>query len=148
MSDDITVEFVAGSSGADQAELEQLTQALRGEILQLEDVDSVERASAGPAPDGTRSGELAAIGKLIVAAVPGAEAAVKVLAVIRTWMGGRAAGAPTLKMTVGGNSIEIAADDDQQDALVEQFIKSVQASAAAGQPASPDSAPAASVTEG
>lgn len=130
MGDDITVEFVTGpDSEADEAELEQLTLALRQEILQLDDVDSVEQASAGPAPDGTRSGELAAIGSLIVSAVPGVEAAVKVLAVIRSWLGGRAGGAPTLKMTVGGNSIEIAADDDQQDALVEQFIKSLQASA-------------------
>ena len=141
MSDDIKVEFVTGAgSEADEAEIEQLTLALRAEILQLEDVDSVEQASAGPAPDGTRSGELAAIGSLIVSAVPGVEAAAKVLGVIRSWLGGRAAGAPTLKMTVGGNSIEIAADDDQQDALVQQFIKTLQASSAAP--------PAAPATEG
>jgi hypothetical protein len=136
MSDDITVEFVTGpDSEADEAELEQLTLALRGEILQLEDVDAVEQASAGPAPEGHRAGELAAIGKLIVSVVPGVDAAAKVLEVIRTWLGGRAAGAPTLKMTVGGNTIEIAADDDQQDALVQQFIKSLQSAAAA--PATP-----------
>ena len=134
MSDDILVEFVTGpDSAADDAELEQLTLALREEILQLDDVNTVEQATAGPAPDGTRSGELAAIGSLIVSAVPGVQAAAKVLAVIRSWLGGRSGGAPTLKMTVGGNSIEIAADDDQQDALVEQFIKTLQASTPGGQ---------------
>jgi len=139
MSDDITVEFVTGAgSAADDAELEQLTLALRQEILQLEDVDSVEQASAGPAPDGTRSGELAAIGALIVSAVPGVQAAAKVLEVIRSWLGGRAAGTPTLKMTVGGNSIEIAADDDQQDLLVKQFIKALENQAGTpGAPAAP-----------
>jgi hypothetical protein len=141
MSDDITVEFVTGpDSDADQAEVEQLTMALREEILQLEDVDSVEQASAGPAPEGHKAGELAAIGALIVSVVPGVEAAAKVLGVIQSWLSGRAAGTPTLKMTVGGNSIEIAADDDQKKALVDQFIQTLQAQAA--QPA-PPAAPAA-----
>jgi hypothetical protein len=143
MGDDITVEFVTGpDSEVDKEELERLTLSLRQEIGQLEDVDKVEQASAGPAPDGTRAGELAAIGKLIVSAVPGVEAAAKVLDVIRIWLGGRASGAPTLKMTIGGNSIEIAADDDQQDALVAQFIKSLQSQTA------PSAAPTAPATEG
>lgn len=128
MSDDITVEFVTGpGTDADEAELEQLTLALRQEILQLDDVDAVNQASAGPAPDGTRSGELAAIGSLVVTAVPGVQAAVKILQVVRSWLGGRGPSAPTLKMTVGGNTIEIVPDDDQQDALVQQFIKALQA---------------------
>ena len=133
MSDDITVEFVTGPGGdADEAELEQLTQALREEILQLDDVDSVAQASAGPAPDGTRSGELAAIGSLVVTAVPGVQAAVKILQVIRGWLGARTSSTPSLKMTVGGNTIEIVPDDDQQEALVQQFIKTLQASAPQG----------------
>lgn len=134
MSDDITVEFVTGpDSEADEAEIEQLTLALREEILQLDEVNAVEQATAGPAPDGVRSGELAAIGSLVVTAVPGVKAAVNILQVIRSWLGGRGPSAPTLKMTVGGNTIEIVPDDDQQDALVEQFIKSMQNSLAASQ---------------
>lgn len=136
MSDDILVEFVTGpDSEADDAELEQLTLALRQEILQLDDVSAVEQATS-PAPEGHKAGELAAIGSLIVSAVPGVEAAAKVLGVIRAWLGGRAAGTPTLKMTVGANSIELAADDDEQRLLVEQFIKALQASTAAA-PAPP-----------
>jgi hypothetical protein len=137
MSDDILVEFVTGpDSAADDEEVQQLTQALRAEILQLDDVNAVDQASAGPAPDGTRSGEMAAIGKLVVSAVPGAEAAVKVLQLIRVWLAGKPS-TPTLKMTVGGNSIEIVADDDQQDALVQQFIRTLQAGAAAPQGTTP-----------
>jgi hypothetical protein len=138
MSDDILVEFVTGpDSAADDAELEQLTQALRDEILQLDDVSTVEQASAVPAPDGTRGLDVAAIGSLVVSAVPGVQAAVKVLTVIRGWLAGRTRSTPALKMTVGGNSIEIVPDDDQQDALVEQFIKSLQAASAAPQATAP-----------
>jgi len=138
MGDDITVEFVTGpDSEADEAELEQLTLALRQEILQLDDVDNVEQASAGPAPEGHKAGELAAIGSLVVTAVPGVQAAVKILQVVRSWLGGRPPGSPTLKMTVGGNTIEINPNDAQKEALVEQFIKSLQAAA------TPPAAPAA-----
>jgi hypothetical protein len=137
MSDDILVEFVSGpDSEADDAELEELTLALREEILQLDDVNAVEQATAGPAPDGTRAIDVKAIGALIVSAVPGADSAVKILEVIRGWLAGKPS-TPTLKMTVGGNTIEIAADDDQQDALVAQFIKNLQASSTAPQATPP-----------
>ena len=38
-------------------------------------------------------------------------------------------------MTVGGNTIEIVPDDDQQDALVEQFIKSLETASQGTTPA-------------
>lgn len=127
MSDDITVEFVTGpGSEADAAEIEQLTLALREEILQLDEVNAVEQATAGPAPEGTRAIELAAIGSLLVSVAPGAAA--KVFQLVRAWLAGRPS-PPPLKITVGGNTIEIVPDDEQQDALVEQFIKSMQGSA-------------------
>jgi len=126
MSDDMLVEFVTGpDSAVDDAELEQLALALRQEILQLDDVDAVEQATAGPAPDGTRAVELAAIGALLVSVAP--QAASKVFQLVRAWLAGRPS-PPPLKITVGGNTIELVPDDDQQDALVEQFIKSMQAS--------------------
>jgi len=133
MSDDILVEFVTGpDSAADDAELEQLTQALREEILQLDDVNTVEHPSAGPAPDGTRAIELAAIASLLVSVAPGA--ASKVFQLVRAWLAGRPS-PPPLKITVGGNTIELVPDDDQQDALVEQFIKSMQSPATPAAPA-------------
>lgn len=125
MSDDILVEFVSGpDSEADAAELEQLTQALRAEILQLDDVDSVEQASAGPAPAGTKALELAAIGSLLVSVAPGA--AGKVFQLVRAWLAGRPS-PPPLKITYGENTIELVPNDDQQDALVQHFIKMAQA---------------------
>lgn len=138
MSDDMLVEFVTGpDSAVDDAELEQLALALREEILQLDDVDAVEQATAGPAPEGTRAVELAAIGALLVSVAP--QAASKVFQLVRAWLAGRPS-PPPLKITVGGNTIELVPDDDQQDALVQQFIKSMQTS-----PPGPQSTPA---TEG
>ena len=63
------------------------------------------------------------------AARSNASAAAKVFQLVRAWLAGRPS-PPTLKMTVNGNSIEIVPEDDQQDALVEEFIKSMQSSAA------------------
>lgn len=126
MSDDILVEFVTGpDSEADDAELEQLALALREEILQLDEVSAVEHPSAGPAPEGVKAVELAAIGALLVSVAP--QAASKVFQLVRAWLAGRPA-PPPLKITVGGNTIELVPDDEQQEALVEQFIKSMQMS--------------------
>ena len=46
-------------------EMEELTAAMRRELLLL-DVQSVDRVSGGPAPDGAKGIELAALGALIV----------------------------------------------------------------------------------
>jgi hypothetical protein len=65
MSEDIRVEFVGGTD-IDPAEIDALTMALREEILQVDEVDRVEQASEGPAPEGSKALDLAAIGALIV----------------------------------------------------------------------------------
>jgi hypothetical protein len=128
MSDDILVEFVTGPESAeDPAELEQLALALRAELLELDDVSAVEQATAGPAPDGTKGLDVAAIGSLVVSVVPGVQAAAKVIEVVQRWLARRAASTPPLKMTVGGNCIELVPDKEQQDALVRQFIEALRA---------------------
>lgn len=130
MSDDILVEFVTGPESAeDDAELEQLALALRAEILELDAVSAVEQASAGPAPDGTRAVDVAAIGSLVVSIVPGVQAAAKVLEVVQRWLSRRAPSTPPLRMTVRGNTIELVPDKDQQDALVAQFIETLRTGA-------------------
>ena len=63
MSQEITVEFVADRRRRRRAELDRLTQALREEILQVDDVDSVDPApGAGPRRDqgGRRGADRAA----------------------------------------------------------------------------------------
>ena len=131
MTQDITVEFVDAPDDADAAELERLTQSLRTEILQVDDVDSVEQPVSGAAPDGTRAVDVAQIGALVVAAAPGVAALTRIIDTVRGWFASRKAADPlatpaALKLTIGDKSIEIVADREQQQALVAEFIAAVQ----------------------
>lgn len=121
MDEEIRVEFVSGPD-ADPAELDGLTRALRAEILQVEEVERVEQASAGPAPEGSKGLEIAAIGSLIVGVTPAVQAVGKVIDVVRNWLAARAPSTPPLQMTIGDKSITVSADQEQQDALVAAFI--------------------------
>ena len=51
--------------GVDAVEVEQLALGLRAELVDL-DVESVEFARAGPAPEGTRSGEAFDVAMLVI----------------------------------------------------------------------------------
>jgi hypothetical protein len=121
MSEDIRVEFVSGPD-ADPAEIDALTRALRAEILQVDEVDRVEQASAGPAPEGAKGLDIAAIGALVVGVTPGVQAVVKVVEAVRNWLAGRSPSTPPLQMTIGDKSITVVADKKQQDALVAAFV--------------------------
>lgn len=109
----------------DAEQLDELTQSLRRELLEL-DVESVDQATAGPAPTGTRGLELAVIGALLVKAQASAELLAKVVGVVRGWLRSARRDSRTLRLTLNGQSIELTqATDAQQQQLVDQFIKSV-----------------------
>jgi len=124
MATDLLVELF--DADADPERLDELTQALRRELLEL-DADSVDQATAGPAPEGTRGLELAAIGALLVKAAASSEMLVKVIGVVRGWLrSGPPRNQRTLRLTIGDQSIELThATDVQQQQLVDQFIRSV-----------------------
>jgi hypothetical protein len=126
MSQDILVELVGDKD--DAHEIDTLTQALAEEILRVNEVDSVGAASAGEAPDGTKSAELAAIGALVVAVAPTVEAVGKIVRVVREWFARRPDTTPTttLKMSIGDKSIEFSASPEQQEKAFAEFIAAVQ----------------------
>ncbi len=124
MSEDIRVEFLSDPD-ADPTEVDELTMALRAEILQVDEVDQVEQASAGPAPDGSKGLDVSAIGALVVGVTPGVQALAKVIDVVRNWMAGRPHSSPPLQMTIGDKSITIVPDKEQQDALVAAFVSAL-----------------------
>jgi Effector Associated Constant Component 1 len=121
MSEEIRVEFMGGPD-ADLEEIDALTRALRAEILQVDEVDHVEQAVAGPAPEGAKGVDVAAIGALVVGITPGLQAAVTVIEVVRNWLAGRSSSTPPLQLTIGDRSITVVADKEQQDALVAAFL--------------------------
>ena len=95
-------------------ELEELTAAMRRELLLL-DVQSVDRVPGGPAPEGAKGIELAAIGALIVNLGKATPVLGQVVEVIQAW----AARSPnrTVKLTLAGDTLElggISAGDQHQ----------------------------------
>jgi hypothetical protein len=121
MGEGIRVEFVSGPD-ADPGEMDALTSALRAEILEVDEVDRVDQVSAGPAPEGSKGLEVAAIGALVVGVAPGVQAIAKVIEVVRGWLANRSASTPPLQMSIGDKSIVVKADKKQQDELVAAFI--------------------------
>lgn len=90
--------------GASAAELDELTAALRRELLRL-DLERVDRPSGGPAPADARGPEIAMLGALIVELGKVGPILGQVVAVIQAW----AARSPerTAKLTIGGDSLEL-----------------------------------------
>ncbi len=131
MGEEILVEFLGGPE-ADLVEIDALTRDLRAEILQIDEVERVEQASSGPAPEGSRGLDVAAIGALVVGVTPAVQAAVKVVEVVRNWLARRSPSTPPLQMTIGGKSITVPADKKQQDALVAAFIAALTSEHASG----------------
>jgi len=120
MSDEILVEMFNEGTPIDPGEVERLTLALRREFLEIDEVEQVAPASAGPAPEGARGLDVAALGALALSVQPSIGVLVKVFGVIRGWLG---QGDNTMRVTVNGQSIELKPTKEQQDALVEQFIR-------------------------
>jgi len=126
MSDDMVVDLY--DEDLDPAEVEQLTLALRRELLDVTEVEDVAHAQAGPAPAGSRAIGLAEIGSLIVTVKPTVEALAKVVGVLRGWMASRKASSggqqqSTMRITVNGQTLELTPTAEQQQALVAEFVK-------------------------
>jgi hypothetical protein len=87
-------------------DVEEATARLRRELLSL-DVDSVERAPGGAAPEGTRAVDLASIATLIVTVAQGAAALAPLVTAVQAWLAARSSG--TVKLEIDGDKIEIPA---------------------------------------
>ncbi|MFL5725253.1 MAG: hypothetical protein ACJ765_11185 [Chloroflexota bacterium] len=96
-------------------ELEELTAAVQRELMQL-DVTGVDRVSAGPAPDGSRGVDLAALGALIVQVGKATPVLGQVVDVIQAW----AARSPkrTATLTIGGDTLELGGLSERDQRLV------------------------------
>jgi hypothetical protein len=110
-------------TGAEPERLEELTIDLRRELLGL-NVDDVARIPAGEAPPGSRAIELAAIGALLVTMNQTTDVLAHIVSTVRDWLRRSPEPKRTVRMTIGGRSIELStASDEQQDRLVAAFIK-------------------------
>ena len=111
--------------GADVEALDELTHNLRLELLELE-VDSVSPPITGPAPEGSKGLELAAIGALLVDFKGTVQVVATVISAVRAWLQRGASSKRSLKVTVDGHVLELsAATEEQQQRVVDEFVRSL-----------------------
>jgi hypothetical protein len=126
MADEVLLELYDGEEVTPE-ETVGTTQGLRSELLDVDEVSEVRRASAGEPPPGARAVDAAAIGALVVAVEPTITALSHVVSVVRDWLSHRGDTQPqgkSVRITVNGQSIELgAATAAQQQALVDEFIQ-------------------------
>lgn len=129
--DDIRIDLV--DDDLIPEELERAALSLRSDLLELDEVERVEPASSGPAPAGARSVGVAEVGALVVAAPPAMDVLTRVVAVVRAWLargrsGGDAGDRPgRLRITVKGQTLELTPTSEQQEALIEEFLRNARA---------------------
>ena len=125
MSDDILINMF--DEDLDATEVDRLTLALRREILEIAEVEDIAAVSSGAAPEGSRAIGLMELGSLLVTVKPTAEALGKVFGVLRGWLASRRSSAsPTssvLRITVNGHSLELTPSAEQQQLLIDEFIR-------------------------
>jgi hypothetical protein len=120
MADHLVVSLDEG--GADAERLEQLTLALRRELLQLE-IDDVEPMRTGPAPEGTRALDVTAVGALLVTLTSSAAALASVVDTVRGWLNQGSQGR-SVELTIGDKTLKLTgASDEQQEQLVREFLR-------------------------
>jgi hypothetical protein len=104
----------------DAEEVFELTQGLRGELLEL-DVDTVELGTGGDAPEGSKGPELLAIGGLAIRFVLQSSVLKSVVDTTVAWLGRQ--GARSVKLTLDGDTLELTGvSSDEQGRLVDQWI--------------------------
>ena len=111
--------------GADVEMVDSLASDLRLELLEL-DVDSVSPVAVGPAPEGSKGVELVAIGALLVRVADSLPVVNAVVTSVRQWLARTAGSGRSLKITVDGQTLELAAATaEQQQQLVAEFVRSL-----------------------
>lgn len=111
---------VGAGEQADDAELAELAMGLREELLAL-DVASVDVASAGPAPAGTRGGDALAVGALIVSLAASSGLLGAMVDAVASWVA--RPGQRSVRLELDGDVLEVAGvSAREQQRLVQTWI--------------------------
>jgi len=103
-----------GADEADDEEIAEFTSQLREELLQL-DVDSVDQATAGQAPEGSKGSLLPAIGTLLIGVLHSSPVIAAVTGTLQSWLSRRPG--RTMELTLDGDTIkvtDISAEDQRR----------------------------------
>jgi hypothetical protein len=105
--------------GDDAEYLARLTYRLRDELLAL-DVNNVELAAAGEAPDGSMGASVLATGGLVVRFVA-QDVLRSIVSSVRSWLARQQC--RSIKLTLGGDSLELTGiSSATQDKLIELWM--------------------------
>jgi hypothetical protein len=116
------VDVSVAEMGADAELLEELTRALREEILTL-DVESVVPRSGGEAPPGTRGVDAEAIGALVVSVAPAVGALARLVTTVVDWLR-RGGTQRTVRLKIGDDELELSgASSAMQQQLAMDWIR-------------------------
>jgi hypothetical protein len=111
---------VHAGTGADEDELERLARSLRAELLQL-DVDAVEPAASGPAPDDARAVEALVVGALVVRFARSSDTLSSLVHAVRGWIGSHEE--RRVRIELDGDVLELTgASDDERQRIVDAWI--------------------------
>jgi hypothetical protein len=115
----LTAQLDAGEAYDDE-ELARLTRRLRGELLDL-DVDSVEFADRGDAPEGTKGIGLQSVGELVLRCTVHASVLRSIVDATVAWLGRQRA--RSVKLTLDGDTLEVTGlSSDDQMRLIELWV--------------------------
>ena len=123
MGRDVKIEIF--DDRADPDAVHRLTADLRLELLEL-DVDSVSPVHTGPAPEGSKGLELAAVGALLVHVKDSLPLVNALVSAVRAWLMRSPPSGRSLKVTIDGQTLELsAATTEQQQQIVDEFMRSL-----------------------
>lgn len=118
----ITATILVKRPDADAEQLQELTQNLREAVLDAP-IDDARPASAGPPPLGGKSGELIAVGALVVTLAP--IAVEGLVTVLTSWLSRQSS---EVEIEVGGRRFRGRVTRAQHDQLVAAFLRTAELS--------------------
>lgn len=117
---DLELSIDAGP-GADEDELERLARSLRAELLEL-DVNAVQPAATGPAPEGARAIEALMVGALVIRLARDSESLAALVRTVRGWLGGDAD--RRVRIELDGDVLELTgSSDEERQRIVDAWIE-------------------------
>lgn len=116
------VHVLVSAADGDPERLERTTAALRAELLEL-DVENVVLMTRGQSPIGSRAGEVAEIGGLLVTATQEAKVLSQVVTVVRGWLARRRE-EYTAELVIGDDKIVVTGiSAATQDRLIDVWLR-------------------------
>jgi Effector Associated Constant Component 1 len=106
----------------DDEDAERLTRQLRSRLADLDLTASIP-SSAGPVPDGTKSGTAIAVGELVVTLSASGGVVVTLIGVLRDWLNHHSAN-HRISVTIGKDTVQLERSTPaERERLIEAFIR-------------------------